>query len=234
MNASRLAVWKRLDLSTFEIIFAVGLISLYDFVLSDALSLPSALRHSTLLQLRALDRVVSGLEYLVPIVVFLLMLILWLMRRNNWVRNISIVYLAWVTLRLSAKVGLVLFLIIARQHAYLDVLLKDIIVLWFVIILLFSIWYWIIDGGGPHIRRDGTLQRYDFAFPQHLATIPGWRDWRPGFWDYVFLGFCGSTQFSLGDTSALSIRAKCLLMLQTTLSIIVIVFIASIATGLIH
>ena len=146
----------------------------------------------------------------------------------------AIFYLGWVTLRLTAKVALLLFLIVARQHALLNTALKDTVVLWFVIMLLFSVWYWIVDGGGPQARRSAASQKRDFAFPQHLAPIPGWKDWQPGFWDYMFLGFCGSTQFSLGDTAALAVRAKCLLMLQATLSIIVIAFIASIATGLIH
>ena len=75
MNTSQPAP-KRLDLSTFEMIFVVVLISLHDFLLSDALSLPFALRHSTLLQFRSWDRVMSGLEYLVPIIIFVAMILL--------------------------------------------------------------------------------------------------------------------------------------------------------------
>jgi hypothetical protein len=226
---------NRLDLSSFEMIFIAALISLHDFLLSDALSVPIILKQSTLLQLRSLDRVVSGLEYLVPIVVFAALILLFLMRRNDWVRNLTMAYLGWVTLRLVAKVMLVLFLIIVRQKlVLLNVLLKDTVVLWFVNMLLFSVWYWIIDWGGPRARREGTGRRYDFAFPQQVAIIPGWNDWQPGFWDYVFLGFCGSTQFGFSDAFPLTLRAKFLLMLQATLSILVIVFIASIAAGAIH
>jgi hypothetical protein len=99
--------------------------------------------------------------------------------------------------------------------------------------VLFGVWYWVIDGGGPDARRDGSARRYDFHFPQRGAAIDGWANWRPGLWDYLFLGFSGSTQFGLSDTAVLSLRAKFLLMLQVTLSIAVIVFIASIATGLV-
>jgi hypothetical protein len=192
------------------------------------------LQRSTLAQLRALDRVVSSAEFLVPLVFVVAMVILWLVRRNEWVNRLAIVFLAWVTLRLVAKVALVLLTIISRPLKQASGILTDTIVLWFALFLLFGIWYWIIDGGGPRARRDGTARRFDFAFPQRTATYLGWEDWRPGFWDYVFLGFCGSTQFSLGDTTVLSLRAKFLLMLQATLSVAVIVFIASIAIGIIH
>ena len=100
--------------------------------------------------------------------------------------------------------------------------------------MLFGVWYWVIDGGGPDARRDGSVRRFDFHFPQRGAGIEGWASWRPGLWDYLFLGFSGSTQFGLSDTAVLSLRAKFLLMLQVTLSIAVIVFIASIATGLVR
>jgi len=88
--------------------------------------------------------------------------------------------------------------------------------------------------GGPDARRDHSIQRYDFGFPQHTATLPGWEGWQPGILDYIYLGFSSSTQFGLGDTTALSISAKLLLMLHVILSLIVIVFIASVAITLIR
>jgi hypothetical protein len=196
-------------------------------------SLPLVLRRGTLAHLCALDLVASSLELGVPVVIFVLMLGLWLLRRNAWVRRVAMLFLGWVTLRLVVKLGLVLSIIISHPQTGVGVLLRDTVVLWFVIFVLFGVWYWVIDGGGPDARRDGTVRRYDFHFPQRAAAIEGWAGWHPGLWDYLFLGFSGSTQFGLSDTAVLSLRAKLLLMLQVTLSIAVIVFIASIATGLI-
>lgn len=232
MNKS-LAAPRRLDASTFEMLVVVTLITLHDFLLSDAMSLPLAFQRTTLGKLRALDRVASSLELVVPVVIFVVMLLLWLLRRNAWVRHLAIIFLAWVTLRLVAKVALVVLIVVSRPQTGVGVLLKDTIVLWLVNILLFGVWYWIIDGGGPGARRDGSARRLDFHFPQRSISTPGWEGWQPGFWDYVFLGFSASTQFGLGDTSALSLRAKYLLMLQVTLSFATIVFIASIAIGFI-
>lgn len=233
MNKS-LPLLRRLDIDTLEMIVVIAILSLHDFLLSDALSIPFALQHSELAQLRALDRVMSSLEFVVPVVVILGIIALWLIGRNIWARRVTIAYLVWVTLRLIAKVALVLLTIVSPTPKSVVNLLKDMTVLWFVNVLLFGVWYWIIDGGGPRARRDGTARRFDLGFPQRMTSVPGWEGWRPGFWDYVALGFSGSTQFGLGDTSALSLRSKLLLMLQATLSILVIVFIASIALGLVR
>jgi hypothetical protein len=225
---------RRLDAVTLELIIVVILITLHDFLLSDALSIPLVLKRSSLSQLRVLDKVASGMEFVVPLFFFIAMFILWLAGRNAWVRLTAIVFLAWVTLRLIAKIGLVVEIIISRPQTGVGVLLKDIIVMWLANFLLFGIWYWIIDGGGPDTRRDGKVKRFDFGFPQRMGNYPGWEGWLPGIWDYIYLGFSSSTQFGLGDTTALSVRVKLLLMLQVTLSIVIIVFIASIAITVIH
>ena len=233
-----------LDLFALEIIIVLALISLPDLLLSDYVSLPLVLRRSSLVQMRSLEHLVSNLEYLVPVVLFIAMLILWLIRRNVWERRVAIVYLSWVTLRLMSKILLIIFIITSRPQTGVGVLLKDTFVLWLINFALFGTWFWIIDAGGPSARRGGafgpggtsgpggTFGRYDFAFPQRTVSLPGWEDWQPGYWDYLYLAFSSNTQFGLGDTQVLSLRAKLLSMLQITLSMAVIVFMASIAISL--
>ncbi len=94
----------------------------------------------------------------------------------------------------------------SRPQSGVGVLLRDTVVLWFVIIVLFGVWYWVIDGGGPDARRDGAVRRFDFHFPQRAIALEGWAGWRPGLLDYLFLGFAGSTQFGLSDTAAIQHR----------------------------
>ncbi len=191
---------RRLDIYSAEMIFVIALITLYDFLLSDALSLPVVLRRSSAAQWRSLDKVASGVEFLVPIAFFAAMLILWLIQRNAWVRRLAMVYLAWVTIRLARKVALVVYILVSRPQSGVGVLLKDVLVIWAVNALLFGVWYWILDGGGPDARRDGTTRRFDFNFPQRAGTLRGWEKWQPGIWDYLYLGFAGSTQFGLGES----------------------------------
>jgi len=225
---------RRPDTYSLEMIIVLAIITLHDFLLSNTLSIPGALGRIALARLISLDRVASGLEFIVPIAILVTMLILWFTESDQWVHTLAIVYLAWVTIRLTTKVALVSYIIASRPQSGVGVLLKDTIVLWVANVLLFGAWYWIIDAGGPRVRREGPAQRFDFAFPQRVASLPGWQSWQPGFWDYVFLGFCGSTQFGLADTLVLSLRAKLLLMLQAALSVTIIVFIASIAISVLR
>ncbi len=180
---------RRLDGVTLEMIVMVVLITLHDLLLSNILSIPFIIRKSPLAQLRSLDSVASSLEFIVPIVFFLAMFVLWLLERNEWVRRLAMIFLSWVTIRLVAKVALVVEIIISRPQNGVGVLLKDVIVMWLANFLLFGIWYWIIDGGGPDARRDGTAKRFDFGFPQRAGSLPGWEKWKPGIWDYIYLGF---------------------------------------------
>lgn len=225
---------KPLDSSTLEIILVLVLVTLPDLLLSSWVSLPLALRRSPLVQLRFWVNAVSGLEFVVPVVLFIAMVFFWLTRRNALGRIMAIVYLGWVTLRLVVKILLIILIITSRPQTVEGVLLKDSFVLWVINFFLFGIWFWVIDGGGPRARRDGASRRYDFAFPQRMLPMTGWEDWQPSFWDYIFLGFSSNTQFGLGDTQVLSLRAKFLSMLQITLSMAVIVFMATFAISLLR
>jgi hypothetical protein len=225
---------KKPDTYSLEMIVVLTIVTLHDFLLSNTLSIPAALGRIALVRLISLDRVESSLEFLVPIGMFAAMLIFWFTERDQWVHTLAIIYLAWVTIRLTAKIILVSIILASRPQLGVGVLLKDVIILWIANILLFGAWYWIIDAGGPRLRREASVPRFDFAFPQRVASLPGWQNWQPGFWDYVFLGFCGSTQFGLADTLVLSLRAKLLLILQAALSLTVIVFIASIAISVLR
>jgi hypothetical protein len=225
---------KSLDISGFEIILVLALITLPDLLLSSWVSLPLTLRRSPLAQLKNWFNAVSGLEYLVPAILFIAMLFFWFTRRNSLGRKMAFIYLMWVTLRLIIKIVLIIFIITSRPQSVEGVLLKDTFVLWMINFFLFGTWFWVIDGGGPRARRDGTAHRYDFAFPQRMLTMPGWQDWQPRYWDYIFLAFSSNTQFGLGDTQVLSLRAKVLSMLQITLSMAVIVFMATFAISLLR
>ncbi len=228
---------KRFDIVAIETIIVLATISLYDLLLSDALSLPDVLRHSQIPLLSSMDRLAAGLEVLLPAVVFILLVIFWLSRRSAWLRHLTIAYLVWVTLRLVLKIVLVVSAVLVLKPQKVSegiLLLKDTLVLWLVNIMIFGVWYWVIDAGGPLSRRSSAPGRADFIFPQNGQSPEGWEDWRPGLWDYIFLGFSGNVQLGLGDTSVLSVRAKVLVMLQCLLSLAIMVFLATFAISLLR
>lgn len=105
--------------------------------------------------------------------------------------------------------------------------------LWFTNVLVFALWYWHLDAGGPHQR--GNAVRYapdSFLFPQMTMSDKklaeaGMADWSPDFMDYLFLAFNSSTALSPADTAVLSRWAKLLMMIQATISLTVIAVLAA-------
>jgi uncharacterized membrane protein len=106
--------------------------------------------------------------------------------------------------------------------------------LWTANVLVFAIWYWRLDAGGPFARDGrGAHTEGDFFFPQMMDGCPGPANWSPRFVDYLFIAFNNSTAFSPTDTPVLSRWAKVLTMLQSAISLVVVAVLVSRAVGLI-
>ena len=114
-------------------------------------------------------------------------------------------------------------------------LLRSAGVLWLSNVLVFALWYWRLDAGGPH-QRDQRGRHSDgaFLFPQMAEPTPTLRDrnWSPHFIDYLFLAFNTSTAFSPTDTPVLSRWAKLLTMIQAVISLLIVAILVSRAIGL--
>lgn len=114
-------------------------------------------------------------------------------------------------------------------------ILIDALLIWLSSLLTFSLWHWIIDRNGPIARELARNEtRYDLLFPQYQSAIPGWEKWTPKFLDYVFFSFFTSTGFSPADTLPLTKRAKLLMMIEASISLVIIGMVASRAISLIQ
>jgi uncharacterized membrane protein len=110
--------------------------------------------------------------------------------------------------------------------------------LWITNILVFALWYWRLDAGGPYQRdkRPGHSEGA-FLFPQMTMSKQALReagqpDWSPNFVDYLFLAFNTSTAFSPTDVLVLARWAKVLMMLQSLLSLLIIALLAARAVNI--
>lgn len=149
-----------------------------------------------------------------------------------------------ITVAMIASLG---FLIdgIPKHREPPQALLRAAIALWIANVLVFALWYWKLDAGGP-LGRDGSRGRLDsaFLFPQMLTNNDptnqdGKKDplkvdphWSPNFMDYLFLAFNTSTAFSPTDTAILSRWAKAGMMLQALISLAIIALIAARAVNI--
>ena len=145
-----------------------------------------------------------------------------------------------------AMIASLVFLIdgIPKHREPPQALLRAAVALWFANVLVFALWYWKLDAGGPLGRESATGKiESAFLFPQMLtnnepsaqeAKKDSVKDpvqvdlrWTPHFMDYLFLAFNTSTAFSPTDTAVLSRWAKVSMMLQAIISLAIIAIIAA-------
>jgi hypothetical protein len=92
-------------------------------------------------------------------------------------------------------------------------------------VVVFALWYWELDRGGPVARGQGDRAFPDFLFPQMQAGDLVDPNWEPTFPDYLYVSFTNVTAFSPTDTLPLSRWAKLLMMLQSTLALLLVVLV---------
>jgi hypothetical protein len=109
--------------------------------------------------------------------------------------------------------------------------------LWLTNVIVFALWYWRLDGGGPTLRhKQKKFGSTSFLFPQ--MQIPhdersefACARWRPRFVDYLFVAFTQSSTFGPTDAPLLARWAKVLAMIQVFISLSIVVLLISRAVG---
>jgi protein-S-isoprenylcysteine O-methyltransferase Ste14 len=109
--------------------------------------------------------------------------------------------------------------------------------LWLTNVIVFALWYWRLDGGGPTVRhKEKKFGSTSFLFPQmqipqeERAQFACVR-WRPRFVDYLFVAFTQSSTFGPTDSPLLARWAKVLAMIQILISLTIVVLLISRAIG---
>jgi uncharacterized membrane protein len=103
---------------------------------------------------------------------------------------------------------------------------------WLNTIIAFTFLYWEIDGGGPVTRAHRGAKYPDLAFPQHMNPDLAPPDWRPLFVDYLYLGLTNATAFSPTDVMPLARWAKLTMMVQSSISIMLVVLVVARAVNI--
>jgi hypothetical protein len=161
-----------------------------------------------------------------------IVLVLWALNRKIRLFQAIIAFNAFLTLGLLASIVALVDVLFAgfSARAVVD-LLGDVVLMAVSNVLIFSIWYWIIDPPGiQEIERPD--EAWDFLFPQREGGLPFYEFWVPKYTDYLYLAFTTTLAFSPADTLPLSRRAKLMMILQAVISIVTIVVVAGSAVGL--
>jgi uncharacterized membrane protein len=106
------------------------------------------------------------------------------------------------------------------------------VLIWLTNLLIFALWYWEMDRGGPGRRAAGRDGPPDFLFPQMSDDRIEPRDWRPKFVDYLYVSLTNNTAFSPTDTMPLTPMAKAVMGVQSVVSLLTIGLIVSRAVNI--
>jgi uncharacterized membrane protein len=103
--------------------------------------------------------------------------------------------------------------------------------IWLTNVIVFGLWYWELDRGGPAERQLPGHRRPDFLFPQ--MSVPGSSPgWVPSLLDYLYTSFTNATAFSPTDTMPLTAWAKLLMSVQALASLVTVAVVISRAVNI--
>ncbi|HSE91316.1 MAG TPA: hypothetical protein VLJ79_34225 [Candidatus Binatia bacterium] len=156
--------------------------------------------------------------------------ILWLRIERAIIILLATVYVSNTIAELADMIG-VITLHPSGNNAFS--LLSSSVAIWIANVLIFSLLYWQIDRGGPYARAQNLTVKPDWLFPEPAIPEDLPHDWRPLFLDYLYLGYNTATAFSPTDALPLTHRAKMLMMIESTISLLTMVIILSRAINII-
>jgi uncharacterized membrane protein len=180
------------------------------------------------LHLTLSQKVVIGPKWLVPVVEGVLLLVLVVIApsradtRSLRVRRFALMVIGLVTLTNVVSLVLLVHFLINGGKAGGHSLVLSGVVLWVTNVLLFAVWYWEMDRGGPVVRLQHPDAMPDFQFPQMENPQFAPKGWTPGFLDYLYTSLTNATAFSPTDTMPLTQTAKIVMGVQAVSALVTV------------
>jgi len=156
-------------------------------------------------------------------------------RRGRVLRIVSLSLIAVMSLANATSAGrLIVDLVRGRGIRDPTQLLLTGAAIWFTNVIVFGLWYWEFDRGGPVERAAGTQPYPDFLFPQMTSPELAPPDWEPGFVDYLYVSFTNATAFSPTDTMPMTRWAKLTMLTQSAISVVTVVLVIARAVNILR
>jgi uncharacterized membrane protein len=190
------------------------------------------------LNLTLTSRVTIGPNWLLPAIEFALLAALVIVsparlteKASKGRRRFALIVIGFVSLANIVQLGLLVHYLINGGKAGGHGLIISGVLMWVSLVLLFAVWYWEFDRGGPARRAKGRAEYPDLQFPQMDSPELAQKDWEPRYADYLYLSFTNSTAFSPTDVMPLRIWAKLTMMVQAGVSLLLAVMVFAWAVG---
>jgi hypothetical protein len=195
-----------------------------------ALTLGFFIALSITLRIAAPNRSSLGPDWLIPGIEIGLLLVLLaadparVSGRRRWLRRLAITLVTLLTVAALASTAVLITDLIrgGKVTESASNLLASGALIWLGNVLVFSLLYWLLDGGGPLARYRGERQYPDFAFSQQMSPELAPPDWRAQYVDYLILALTTSTAFSPTDIMPMARWAKLMMAAQSLISLTVV------------
>jgi uncharacterized membrane protein len=147
-------------------------------------------------------------------------------RRSPALRAGTIALIAVMTVANSIGAVLLMYDIVATVHGInsTDLLGRGALI-WVTNVIVFSLWYWELDRGGPAERATGSPRWASFAFPENATPELVPEGWMPTYPDYLYLSFTNSTAFSPTDTLPVRMWAKMTMLVQSVVALVTAILV---------
>lgn len=106
--------------------------------------------------------------------------------------------------------------------------------IWLTNVVVFGLWYWELDRGGPGKRAQAVNQFPDFIFPQMSDPRYAPPTWHPNFFDYLYTSFTNASAFSPTDVMPLTRWSKMLMLVQSTTALLMVSLVFARAVNILH
>ena len=148
-------------------------------------------------------------------------------------RAVTLTITAIISAASAVSIVVLVHLLVGGAKAQAPLLLRAAIHMWCTNVLLFALWFWQLDAGGPSKRLREQGQARDFLFPQQAMPELA-HAWQPTFIDYLYLSFTNATAFSPTDAMPLSRWAKVLMLIEAAASLLLALMVAARAVNILR
>jgi len=183
------------------------------------------------------NRLVVGPKWLLPVLIALPLIPLSATRHRHpneapWVRRLTLTLIGIITLANIASMALLVHHLLVANVSQGRNLIYSAVSVWLTNVIVYGLWLWEVDRGGPHLRAGGETGFPDIQFPQMENPQLAPKEWRPRFTDYLYTSFANGTSFAPADAMPLTLKAKTLFALESIVSLITIAVVAARAVNI--
>lgn len=185
------------------------------------------------------NRLVVGPRWLLPILIVLPLIPLSARKERHpreakWIRITTLTLIAAITVANVISMSLLVHHLLSSHVTAGRSLIYSAIAVWMTNVIVYGLWFWEIDRGGPHKRAMETTGFPDIQFPQMENPKLAPADWRPKFTDYLYTSFANGTSFAPADAMPLTLSAKALFVAESIVSLMTIAIVAARAVNILH